>query len=100
LELTVTCGFAALPKSVSFELESASELLHMTSCLFMLIDRLDAAIFFILTQPSWDGYFWLFSPKSSIPSHTEVFAPQLLKERRKLNVFVPQLSKERRSIHS
>jgi hypothetical protein len=34
----------------------------------MLIDPLDAAIFFILTQPSWDGYFWLFSPKSSIRS--------------------------------
>jgi hypothetical protein len=32
----------------------------------MLIVPLDAAIFLILTQPSWDGYLRLFSPKSSI----------------------------------
>jgi hypothetical protein len=30
-------------------------------------------IFFILTQPSWDGYLLLYSPKSSIRGTTTIY---------------------------
>ncbi len=45
-----------------------SLLTYMTSGLFFwcYLFLFMQPIFLILTQPSWDGYFWLFSPKISI----------------------------------